>query len=87
VIAFAALVILALFWVGFIALVKREQGWVGITDLQRAILSFTGWMVLVADEIANALIPAIRAAAKAMNAWRVEFEAANVIEKPEREAR
>jgi hypothetical protein len=69
VIAFAALVILALFWVSFIALVKREQGWVGVTDLRRAHLRVIGGWHLMTIALGAALLPVVRKATKAL----VEF--------------
>jgi hypothetical protein len=68
-IAFFAFMGLALFWVVLIWLVKRDQGWVGLTDSRRIMIAFTGRMVLLADQIANAFLPAIRKATEAMIEW------------------
>ena len=70
-------------WAGFVALVKRDQGWVGISDYRRIILRFTGRMVLLADQIADGLTPAFRAMAKSAAKLKLAFDTSPLIEEPD----
>ena len=66
---FFAFMGLALFWVGFITLVKREGGWVGVSDFARSIIRFNSQMHRLAVAFAEVLTPVMRRTAKAVADW------------------
>jgi TRAP-type C4-dicarboxylate transport system permease small subunit len=74
VLVFFAFAALALFWVCFIALAKFERGWVGVTDLQRAMLRMVGGFRLMTIALGEALLPIVRKTTKQLVAFNEAME-------------
>lgn len=66
------------FWLLLTALVKRDQGWVGISDLDRAKIRIVIAFGLAIDLFVDLLTPAFRKTARAMARLNADLENADL---------